>query len=144
MIAREVDAVVRDSRKERLALGDALLLHDPLVRVLDRVAHRAHSLVHGLEGLELIGRRDRRECRCAKEALVVAFHGKEAAKAVSRFLGYGRKVSLGLQPWRIGDSRTFVVPSASGANRNANRLEGKPSRVAWFMELCELIERVVR
>src|SRR5712691_4081828 len=69
MVAREVDAVVRDRRKQRLALRDALLLHDPLVGVLDRVAHRAYSLVHGLEGLQLIGRSHRRECGCAEEAL---------------------------------------------------------------------------
>jgi double-stranded uracil-DNA glycosylase len=75
---------------------------------------------------------------------VVAFHGKEAAKAVSRALGYGRDVSLGLQPWRIAESHVFVVPNASGANRNAARLEGKPSRVAWFVELRGLVQRVVR
>lgn len=72
--------------------------------------------------------------------LVVAFHGKEAAMAVSRTLEHGLTVSLGLQSWQIAASRVFVVPSASGANRNANRLEGKASRVAWFIELRELVE----
>lgn len=71
---------------------------------------------------------------------VVAFHGKEAAKVVSRTLRHGRSVKLGLQPWRIADQRVFVVPSASGANRDASRLEGKPSRVAWFIELRELAD----
>ena len=32
---------------------------------------------------------------------IVAFHGKEAAKHVSRHLEWGQKVGLGLQPWRI-------------------------------------------
>ena len=75
---------------------------------------------------------------------VVAFHGKEAAKQVSRHLGQGSHVSLGLQPWRVNESLAFVVPNASGANRGASRLEGKPSRGAWFAELGELLEGVAR
>jgi double-stranded uracil-DNA glycosylase len=71
---------------------------------------------------------------------IVAFHGKEAARAVSRAAGHGDAVSLGLQPWRIASSRVFVVPSASGANRDVSRLEGKPSRVAWFIALRELVD----
>lgn len=71
---------------------------------------------------------------------IVAFQGKEAAKAVSRALGHGGNVSLGLQSWRIAESRVFVVPSASGANRNAGRFEGKPSRLDWFVELRKLLE----
>jgi TDG/mug DNA glycosylase family protein len=70
---------------------------------------------------------------------VVAFHGKEAAKAVSRAAGHAREVSLGVQGWQVSGSRVFVVPSASGANRDVSRLEGKPSRVAWFIELRDLI-----
>jgi TDG/mug DNA glycosylase family protein len=76
--------------------------------------------------------------------VVVACHGKEAAKAVSRALGHGHAVRLGLQAWRIVSSRVFVVPSASGANRNAARLEGKPSRVAWFVELREFVDELAR
>lgn len=76
--------------------------------------------------------------------VVVAFHGKEAAKAVSRALGHGRDVALGPQPWALAASRVFVVPSASGANRNAARLEGRSSRVAWFVELRELLEQLDR
>ena len=66
----------------------------------------------------------------------VAFHGKEAAKAVSRALGSGGHVSLGEQIWPIGDTRVFVLPSASGANRDASRLEGKRDRGEWFKELA--------
>lgn len=65
----------------------------------------------------------------------VAFHGKEAAKAVSRALGHGSSVRLGEQSWQVAGARVFVLPSASGANRNAARLEGKTHRVEWFKEL---------
>jgi TDG/mug DNA glycosylase family protein len=65
----------------------------------------------------------------------VAFHGKEAAKAVSRALGRGGDVSLGEQAWSVGDAEVFVLPSASGSNRDASRLEGKTDRVEWFKEL---------
>ena len=71
--------------------------------------------------------------------LWVAFHGKEAAKAVSRALGRGDYVTLGEQTWLVGGARAFVVPSASGANRDASRLEGKVDRVEWFKELASRI-----
>jgi TDG/mug DNA glycosylase family protein len=64
----------------------------------------------------------------------VAFHGKTSAVEVSRALGHGRHVALGRQAWSIGQSRLFVLPSASGANRSTEHLEGKPSRLAWFTE----------
>jgi TDG/mug DNA glycosylase family protein len=66
----------------------------------------------------------------------VAFHGKEAARVVSRSLGKGSEVSLGEQTWSIGHANVFVLPSASGANRDASRLEGKTDRVQWFKDLA--------
>lgn len=69
----------------------------------------------------------------------VAFHGKEAAKAVSRALGYGSNVRLGEQSWRAAGVRAFVLPNASGANRDAMRLEGKTHRVEWFEELASRV-----
>jgi hypothetical protein len=54
----------------------------------------------------------------------VTFHGKEAAKAVSRVLGSGGEVSLGEQIWSVADSRVFVLPTA-WSNRDASRLEGE-------------------
>jgi TDG/mug DNA glycosylase family protein len=72
---------------------------------------------------------------------VVAFHGKEAAKAVSRHLGHGREIHLGLQDWKIGESLVFILPNASGANRDASRLEGKTSRVEWYKELAALLPK---
>jgi G:T/U-mismatch repair DNA glycosylase len=55
---------------------------------------------------------------------------------MSRALGSGGDVSLGEQIWSVGDTRVFVLPSASGANRDASRLEGKTDRVQWFKELA--------
>jgi len=68
----------------------------------------------------------------------IAFHGKEAAKAVAHHLGIRGNVTLGRQSWKIGQSSVFVLPSASGANRDARRLEGKSSRLEWFRELALL------
>jgi G:T/U-mismatch repair DNA glycosylase len=73
----------------------------------------------------------------------VAFHGKEAARAVSRALGSGGDVSLGEQTWSVGHGRVFVLPSASGANRDASRLEGKTDRVQWFKELAARLPTAV-
>ena len=71
----------------------------------------------------------------------VAFHGKTAAKVVGRSLGEGRDVSLGEQDWEVGGRPVFVLPSASASNRDPSRLEGKPSRQAWFQEFARLLER---
>jgi TDG/mug DNA glycosylase family protein len=65
----------------------------------------------------------------------LAFHGKTAARAVSRSVGHGSTIALGEQPWTVATSRVFVVPSASAANRDPKRLEGRASRVDWFREL---------
>lgn len=67
----------------------------------------------------------------------VAFHGKTAAGVASRALRHGREVALGKQPWTIATSLVFVVPSASGANRDPKRLEGRAARVDWFRDLAE-------
>jgi double-stranded uracil-DNA glycosylase len=69
----------------------------------------------------------------------VAFHGKTAASLVSGWLGHGSTVNLGRQLWPVGPCSVFVVPSMSGANRNSSRLEGKPSREAWFQELARIV-----
>jgi double-stranded uracil-DNA glycosylase len=64
----------------------------------------------------------------------LVFHGKEAAKPVARARRHG-DVRLGHQPWIIGRSSFFVVPSASAANRDPRRLEGRSSRTEWYREL---------
>ena len=72
----------------------------------------------------------------------VAFHGKKAAREVSKALGHGGKVPLGEQPWMVGNARVFVLPSASGSNRDAARLEGKADRIEWFKELAANLPQV--
>lgn len=68
----------------------------------------------------------------------VAFHGKEAARAVAEHYGIRGQVRLGAQAWCIDASRVFILPSASGANRDTRRLEGKGDRLEWFRELAAL------
>lgn len=66
---------------------------------------------------------------------LVAFHGKEPAKEVSSWLGKGKAVKLGAQAWTVAGQSAFVVPNASGSNRDPSRLEGKGCRLDWFSEL---------
>jgi hypothetical protein len=66
----------------------------------------------------------------------LAFHGKTAARAAFKALGHGSTVALGKQAWTIGEVSVFIVPSASAANRDPKRLEGRPSRVDWFRDLA--------
>ncbi len=66
----------------------------------------------------------------------LAFHGKTAAKVMSRSFKLGPEVALGIQDWTVSGVRVFVLPSGSGANRNTKYLEGKPTRLAWFKSLA--------
>lgn len=68
----------------------------------------------------------------------LAFHGKTAGRAASKALGQGSGISLGQQAWSIGATRVFVLPSASAANRDPKRLEGRSSRLGWFRDLATL------
>jgi TDG/mug DNA glycosylase family protein len=67
----------------------------------------------------------------------VAFHGKQAAKVVSKHLGHGGSVALGPQPWSVASAQVFVLPSASGSNRDRSRLEGRADRLDWFKDLAK-------
>jgi TDG/mug DNA glycosylase family protein len=67
----------------------------------------------------------------------VAFHGKESARAVLKYLGHRGDVTYGEQSLSIGGSRIFVLPSASGANRRRD-YDGKGDRLEWFRELSAL------
>jgi len=68
----------------------------------------------------------------------LAFHGKTAGGVASNALGHGAAVTLGEQPWSVGSSPVFVLPSAGAANRDPKRLEGRASRVDWFRDLAAL------
>lgn len=71
----------------------------------------------------------------------VAFHGKNAGKVVSRYLGMGKEVSLGRQSWTVAKRPGYVLPSASASNRDSSRLEGKASRLEWFEAFKDLLDR---
>jgi hypothetical protein len=71
----------------------------------------------------------------------IAFHGKTAAKEVARTLGFRGDIRLGKQAWTVEDVAVYVLPSASGSNRSLARLEGKPSRLAWFKDFRRTLER---
>ena len=66
---------------------------------------------------------------------LVAFNGKVPAAAVARSSGHARP-GLGAQPWTVGGSGVFVLPSSSGANRRAS-YDGRPTRLEWWQELAE-------
>ncbi|MDP9821053.1 mismatch-specific DNA-glycosylase [Nocardioides massiliensis] len=65
----------------------------------------------------------------------VAFNGLTAGRAAATQLGLARKkeVALGEQPWGIGASRVFVLPSSSGANAGMPYTE----KLKWWRELYE-------
>ena len=102
------------------------------VGLTDLVKTAAASRDRGLRGYDVAGFIGKIELY---QPAWVAFHGKEAARQVGRYLGQGRDVALGEQSWTVTDRPVFVLPNGSGANRDQSRLEGKPSREAWFSEL---------
>lgn len=69
----------------------------------------------------------------------LGLHGKEAGKVVARSLGHPEP-RLGLQPWPVGSSKVFVLPSTSGANRDPSRWGGRASRTEWFEDLAVLLD----
>lgn len=72
----------------------------------------------------------------AHAPLWVAFNGKEAGGVAGRAFGQP-KPRLGVQPWTIGESRVFVLPSSSAANARKD-YEGRTSKVGWWAELAAL------
>lgn len=112
-------------------LGDSQVLRFG-VGLTDLAKSRAASSDRGLQGVDVGGFLEKME---RYQPAWVAFHGKKAAEYVSRYLGFGRDISLGEQPWTGAGRPAFVLPSASAANQDASRLEGKPTRQAWFAEL---------
>lgn len=45
------------------------------------------------------------------------------------------EVALGEQPWRIGESRVYVLPNSSGANASTAYAE----KLEWWTRLRELV-----
>lgn len=69
----------------------------------------------------------------------VAFTSLEAGRSVAKLAGHARP-ELGLQPWTLGPSRVFILPSPSGANNRAE-YGGRPDRLAWWAEFGRLSAR---
>lgn len=65
----------------------------------------------------------------------VAFNGLTAAREGARWLFQARPGGLGQQPWRIGESRVFVLPSSSGAHATMSYNE----KLRWWTELAERV-----
>jgi len=66
----------------------------------------------------------------------IAFTSKEAGRAVARGLGQPEP-DLGAQSWSVAESRVFLLPSPSGANRRPD-YSGRSTRLEWWAELSEL------
>ena len=71
----------------------------------------------------------------------VAFHGKTAARIVAAAMGLPHDIALGAQGWKVAGVSVYVLPSASGSNRDPSRLEGKASRLAWFRVMAQELGR---
>ncbi len=65
----------------------------------------------------------------------VAFNGLTAARAAARGLHRARPEELGEQPWRVGESRVFVLPSSSGAHASMSYDE----KLRWWTELADRV-----
>lgn len=65
----------------------------------------------------------------------IAFNGLTAARAAARWLHQARPRELGEQPWRIGASRVFVLPSSSGAHASMRYDE----KLRWWTELADRV-----
>lgn len=66
----------------------------------------------------------------------VAFNGLTAGRAAARWLGQARPEGLGEQPWRMGESRIFVLPSSSGAHATMPYED----KLRWWTELADLVD----
>jgi TDG/mug DNA glycosylase family protein len=65
----------------------------------------------------------------------VAFNGLTAGRGAARSLRQPKVESLGMQDWRIGDSRVFVLPSSSGAHATM----GYEEKLRWWTRLAHLV-----
>lgn len=65
----------------------------------------------------------------------VAFNGLKAGREAARALGKGASVALGEQPWTLGESKVFVLPSSSSANAHMPYAE----KLRWWVAFRDLV-----
>jgi TDG/mug DNA glycosylase family protein len=70
----------------------------------------------------------------------LAFTSKEAGGAAARWIGE-RPPRLGVQEWGFGGAQVFVLPSPSGRNQGRANYDGRATRLEWWRELGELVNR---
>jgi TDG/mug DNA glycosylase family protein len=63
----------------------------------------------------------------------IAFNGLTSGRAAARRLGH-RATGLGPQPWHIGQSQVYVLPSSSAANATMRYNE----KLKWWANLAHL------
>jgi TDG/mug DNA glycosylase family protein len=71
-------------------------------------------------------------CRVKWVAFTSLKAGEEAARAFKE-----PKPRHGPQSWNVGDARVFVLPSPSGAARNAKAWDGRSTKLEWWKELAD-------
>lgn len=67
----------------------------------------------------------------------IAFTSKEGGRGAARALGHPAP-RLGAQPWSVGSTRVYVLPSPSGANRR-KEYDGRATRLEWWRDLANLL-----
>jgi TDG/mug DNA glycosylase family protein len=72
----------------------------------------------------------------------VAFTGLTAAAKAARVFGRP-KPRHGVQNWRVGDARVFVVSNPSGANASGP-WDGRTEKIEWWHELAAQVRLLAR
>lgn len=110
---------------------DDSILPSLSIGITDLVKDIAQSHDRGLDYSRASGVLDH-IARAAPDWL--AFNGKEAGGVAAKSLGHD-KPRLGVQPWTLGDTRVFVLPSSSGANAR-KEYDGRATKLDWWSELA--------
>lgn len=118
--------------EKRLRPEDDATLPDLGIGLTDLVKDAAQSHDRGLDFSKSGSVASKVE---AVGARWVAFNGLTAARKAARWLHVARPEVLGEQPWRIGESGVFVLPSSSGANANISYDE----KLHWWTELADQV-----
>lgn len=86
-------------------------------------------------GLDFRGTPDLEHRLAPHQPKCVAFTGLKAGESAAKVFGHA-KPRHGLQNWRIGNARVFVVTNPSGANASGP-WDGRASKLDWWLELAE-------